>query len=337
MTERVLVTQKEFAKAEQVFSSQQDFDVRCAPTEERSLADAVLAEKCRAVILGVESYSGPLYEALARTGQKSGAIIARFGVGTDGIDKKLIRKHNIILTNTPGVLDISVAEHTIWLMGCLARNVAALDAQVKAGQFAPSTGRELHGRTLGIIGFGAIGRRVAAMAHFGFQMKVLAADSRPVEELARQEGKTIEQIKSTYGVTTYTQDVNAVLREADVISVHLPANSQTSKFFNAQRFSTMKRGAFFVNTARGLVVDEGVLYDVLAEAHLAGAALDVFANEPYKPVTAGKDLRKLTNVLLTPHVASNTVESNERMAKICLKNIDCFFSHNLDELTRADI
>jgi len=132
VAECVLVTAKEFAKAEHVFSSQPRFDVYSAPTEEPALADTILAKKCRAVVVGVETYSGALYEALGKTGRNAGAIIARFGVGHDGIDKRLTRKHNIILTNTPGVLDTSVAEHTIWLIGCLVRHVAALDAQVKA-------------------------------------------------------------------------------------------------------------------------------------------------------------------------------------------------------------
>ena len=141
MAECILVTEKEFAKAEHVFNSQQHFEVANAPTEEQSLADLILAKKCRAVIVGVEAYNGVLYEVLGKVGQDAGAIIARFGVGHDGIDKELTRKHNIVLTNTPGVLDISVAEHTIWLMGCLARHVATLDAQVKAGRFVASTGR----------------------------------------------------------------------------------------------------------------------------------------------------------------------------------------------------
>ena len=209
MAECILVTEKEFAKAERIFTAQLDFDINCAPTEEQPLADAILAKKCRAVILGVESYSGALYEALGKVGQDAGAIIARFGVGHDGIDKKLTRKHNIILTNTPGVLDISVAEHSIWLMGCLAKHVAILDAQIKSGRFVGSTGRELRGLTLGIIGFGAIGSRVAAMAHCGFQMKVLAGDSCPAEELAERGGKTVEQIRTIYGLT---DDVDTVLQ-----------------------------------------------------------------------------------------------------------------------------
>ena len=336
MDECILVTEKEFAKGESFFGSQKHFVVQSCSREEQLLAEAVLAKKCRAVILGTDRYSGPLYEALGQTGQDAGAIIARHGVGHDGIDKTLARRHKIVVTNTPGVLETSVAEHAVWLMGCLGRYVASLDTAVKAGEFVGQPGIEMRGRSLGIIGFGPIGRRVAAIAHFGFQMRVLAADILPAEELAKQEGKTFEQVKAAYGLSVYTDDLEAVLREADVVSVHVSASPGTLNLFNAQRLSMMKRGALFINTARGSVVDEDALYDVLADSHLGGAALDVFANEPYEPVSPDKDLRTLNNVVLTPHVASNTVESNERMAKACLKNISDFFLNRLNELTRVD-
>ena len=184
MPEVVLVSEQEFGKAEGVFNSQGEFAVQGVCAEEQLLAEGVLANKCRAVILGVARYSGALYEALGKTGKDQGAIIARFGVGHDGIDKGLAGQHNIVVTNTPGVLDASVAEHAVWLMGCLARRVSLADAGVKAGRFEGRTGTELRGKTLGVVGFGAIGRRVGKIAHFGLGMKVLAADVLAVSELA---------------------------------------------------------------------------------------------------------------------------------------------------------
>jgi D-3-phosphoglycerate dehydrogenase len=336
MAECILVTEEYYVRAEHAFNSYKIFDVERVSTQEQLLADAVLAKKCRAVVVGVESYIGPLYEALGETGQGAGAIIARFGVGHDNIDKNLSRKYKIIVTNTPGVLDISVAEHAIWLMGCLAKHLVSLGTDVKAGNFLGRGGRQMRGRTLGIMGFGAIGRRVAAIAHFGFGMRVIAADILPATELAKREKKTFEQIKTTYGLDSYTNDIDAVLREADVLTVHMPANSHTLNFFNADRFTTMKCGAMLINTSRGSVIDESALYDALTNGHLAGAGLDVFVNEPYEPVAPDKDLRKLENVVLTPHTASNTVESNEGMAKACLGNIANFFSNRLNRLTRSD-
>jgi lactate dehydrogenase-like 2-hydroxyacid dehydrogenase len=252
------------------------------------------------------------------------------------VDKALARKNNIVVTNTPGVLDISVAEHTIWLMGCLARNVSAMESRFRAGEFLSQTGTELCGKTLGILGFGGIGRRVAAMAHFGLGMKAVAAGRRPLSALKDQEGRRGEQVVSAFGVEEYTNDVESVFRRADVVSIHLPANAETRHFVNAHRLSLMKPGAMLVNTARGIVLDEPALYDALASGRLAGAALDVFENEPYKPASPEKDLRTLKNIVLTPHIGSNTHEANERMARACLKNIQSFFAGRIGELTRVD-
>ncbi len=113
-------------------------------------------------------------------------------------------------------------------------------------------------------------------------------------------------------------------------------STKTVKFFDGRRFSAIKPGAFFINTSRGAIVDEEALYDALSEGSLAGAGLDVFATEPYEPARADKDLRKLDNVVLTPHVSSNTAEANERMGRACLGNIVNFFAGNLRELSRVD-
>ena len=186
MSEVVLVTEKEFLKGEDIFRAVKECEFHSAPAEERALATAASARRCRAVVVGVERYTGPLYEALGKTGGWRGALIARFGVGHDGVNKNLARQNNISVTNTPGVLDISVAEHTVWLMGCLARNVPAMEARFRAGEFPSQTGRELNGKRLGIVGLGGIGRRVAAMAHFGLGMRVLAAARRPEREPGSQ-------------------------------------------------------------------------------------------------------------------------------------------------------
>ena len=337
MPEMILVTEKEFDKARHIFDAHQQHTVQSVPLDEQLLADAILAHNCRAVILGVDPYRGQLYQALGKTGKNSGAIIARFGVGHDGIDKPLARKHNIVITNTPGVLDISVAEHAIWLMGALARNISPADTAVKAGKFPTFIGTELHGRTLAVIGFGPIGRRVAAMAHLGFGMKTLIVDILPLAELIQQQAKTFDQLKAAYGIETYTADINAVLPKADIITIHLPSNAQTERFFNNQKLSIVKPGAFLVNTARGPIIDETALYDALKNGPLAAAALDVFTNEPYLPIHPDKDLRKLPNVLLTPHIGSSTLQANERMAHDCLKNINNFLAGRLDQLTRVDL
>ena len=337
MAECVLITEKEYHKGEETFRAAKGLDIESVAFDEDMLAKRVLDRACRAVILGVEPYTGPLYEALGKTGGGRGAIIARHGVGHDAVDKALCRKHDIVVTNTPGVLDISVAEHTMWSIGVLAKNFVPMDAEMRRGSFPSPRGMEVKGKKLALIGFGPIGREVAAIAHKGFGMEVLAVDILSAEQLQEQTGKTMAELSSDLGLATYTADANDVLGQADMVSIHLPINDATRHFFNAERFAHMKPGSMLVNTARGPLVDEIALYDALLSGHVAAAALDVFEEEPYVPVSPEKDLRTLANVVLTPHTASNTVESNRRIAAECLRNIAGFFAGDTGSLSRVDI
>ena len=321
--ETILVTELEFSKAAEIFRGVKDVQCKPAPADEAALAEAVASSGARAVIVGVAPYRGPLYEALAK---QSGAIIARFGVGHDSINKTLARLRGIVVTNTPGVLDISVAEHTMWLMGCLVRKIVRQETRLRSGTFACEVGMELHGKTLGILGFGGIGRRVATMANAGFGMKVIACSRHaPAEPPAR------------FGVGHFTTSVEELFRASDIVSIHLPVNADTQRFINAARLAWLKPGAMLINTARGAVLDEEALYDALTSQRLAGAALDVFVCEPYAPIHPGKDLRTLDNVVLTPHTGSNTSEANRRMAEAALENVRCFFAGKTDRLARVDI
>jgi phosphoglycerate dehydrogenase-like enzyme len=214
----------------------------------------------------------------------------------------------------------------MWLMGSLARRIAQSDARVRMGEFAGLTGTELRGKTLGILGLGNIGRRVAAMAHFGFGMKVIACGRRlTAERLA--EG----------GIAFYSNGTEEVFRQSDILSVHLRSDASTRHFINAERLAWLKPGALLINSARGAVLDEAALFDVLAGGRLAGAALDVFEHEPYEPMHPDKDLRKLENALLTPHVGSNTREANARMAEAAMENVSYFLAGRLDPLSRVDL
>jgi phosphoglycerate dehydrogenase-like enzyme len=131
-----------------------------------------------------------------------------------------------------------------------------------------------------------------------------------------------------------TNDFAVAVRDADFVSLHMPARPNTAGFINRERLAHLDRRAWLINTARGAVVDEGALFEALARGHIAGAALDVFAREPYIPVNGGGDLRSLSNVILTPHVGSNTAESNRRMAERALRNIQ--LAHTGD-LARMDV
>ncbi len=336
MTNTVLVTEEVFAKGEEVFHAEQRLCAQAAAAEESALARAVIESQSRAVIVGIAPYVGPLYEALAQTGGSRGGLIARFGVGHDSIDKDVARRHGVVVTNTPGVLDTSVAEQTMWLIGSLARHVATCDAAMRAGSWAPQTGRELRGCTLGILGFGSIGRQVARIAHFGFQMRVVAADCLATGELEQRTGMTLDEVKDRFGVDEYTNDVDHVLGVADVLSIHLPATPATENYVGTARLKLMKRDALLVNTARGAVLDEDALYDALAGDRLGGAALDVYHSEPYRPVSPARDLRTLPRVVLTPHTGSNTREANHAMAGAALDNAARFLEGDLQRLTRVE-
>ena len=336
MPETIIVTELEYRKGEAVFRETGDLAFVPAPTAEGPLAAAVQKERARAVIVGVERYTGPLYDALHKVAEPRPALIARFGVGHDGIDKPLAQRHNILVANTPGALDLSVAEHALWLMGALARQVPRVEARFRQGEFAGETGAELHGQCLGVLGFGQIGRRVASIAHYGFGMHVLACDVTPVEQLERHEQQPLGAFIRRWGLELYTTDLDRGLRECDFLSVHLPALPATRHFINGQRLRLMKPTAFLVNTSRGSVLDEAALFDALAAGRLGGAGLDVFEREPYQPVVADKDLRQLPNVVLTPHIASNTLQANRRMAERCVDNIHHFLAGEIERIARVD-
>ena len=255
--------------------------------------------------MGNREYSGPLYDAMP-----AGGLIARFGVGHDGIDKSRATAAGLLCTNTPGVLDQSVAEHAMLLVAAAARRLSSALASLANGTWASAPGRDLYGKKLAIIGCGGIGRAVARIATLGYGMQVTGctrpdAPSPPaIDHFAR-----------------VTNDFAAAVRDADFVSLHMPARPDTARFINGERLAQMSSGAWLINTARGAVVDEVALFESLAAGRIAGAALDVFAREPYVPAEGGGDLRSLPNVILTPHVGSNTLESNRRMAERALQNV----------------
>jgi lactate dehydrogenase-like 2-hydroxyacid dehydrogenase len=306
---KVAVTATEFDKAAEVFRQATGAGVECmrAPAAEAELAVFVRAQGVRHAIIGVERYTGALYEAL-----QAGAVLARFGVGHDGIDKDKATARGVICTNTPGVLDDSVAEMTIALILAAARHVARVAAEVRDGRFVPMVGSELAGKTLAVIGCGPIGRKVARIAARGFGMRVVGCDVADLD---------VEQMKAEHGFAEIGQDFGAVVVAADFVSLHIPSTPATRHFINRDRLAMILPGAWLINTARGAVLDESALFDALSQGRLAGAALDVFEAEPYKPVAPDQDLRRLDNVLMTPHVGSSTREACNRMAERTLRNI----------------
>ena len=301
----VLVTESEYRKAEACFVSSSRLECRRAPGREADLVSAIREARASHVVVGPQAYAGALYEALP-----AGGVIARFGVGHDGIDKARATKAGLLCTNTPGVLNQSVAEHTMLLMAAGARAFVGAATSVAHGEWASVPGVELHGKTLAIIGCGAIGRSVARIASLGYGMRV-AGCSRP--DLPAPA--TLDHFHLV------TNDFATAVHEADFVSLHMTASRENAHFINRVRLASLGARTWLINTARGSIVDEGALFDALVSGRLAGAALDVFASEPYAPAAGNGDLRSLANVILTPHIGSNTLEANRRMAEAALHNI----------------
>lgn len=299
----VLVTSPEFKRGEPVFASSGDLECVEAPEDEAGLLEAITRRQARHVVIGSVPYGDRLYAALPR-----GGVIARFGVGHDTVDKPRATRAGLLCTNTPDVLQQSVAELTILMMLAAARHICQADATMRQGAWTPRQGIELEGKTLAIVGCGAIGQAVARMASAGLRMRVLGYARRPAAV-------------GDAHFASVSDDFAAVVRDADVVSLHIPGGPDNARFLDQARLAMLPARAWLINTARGAVVDETALFDALAAGRLAGAALDVFEREPYQPVDPGRDLRTLPQVLLLPHVGSNTTEANARMATRALRNI----------------
>jgi phosphoglycerate dehydrogenase-like enzyme len=304
----IAVTEPEYRKAASVFEAAAP-QIRCAPVppHEPELAASIRDLRADHAIVGALRYERELYGALPR-----GAVLARFGVGHDGIDKARATAAHLLATNTPGVLDQSVAEHTLSLMLAAARHTVDQAVAMRAGAWTAAAGHELGGKVLAVVGCGPIGCRVARTAALGFRMRVIGCRS------GRKAGTPLPDAA---GFESVVLDFRAAVAEAAFVSLHIPATPANLHFVNADRIAMMRPGCWLINTARGAVVDEDALFDALATGSLAGAALDVFEREPYQPADPQRDLRTLANVILTPHTGSNTVEANRRMAERALKNI----------------
>ena len=312
----VLVTAPEFLRGEATFRSTETLRCVEAPSAEADLAAAVAATGARYVIAGSTKYRKELYAALP-----PGGVIARMGVGWDNLDLPQATAAGLLCTNTPDTLETSVAEHTMALVLAAARHLISLDQSMRERQWAPRTGTELRGKTLAIVGCGQIGRAVARMASGGFGMRVVGC---------RRAGTGSSG--SIPGFDAMTDDVVEAVRNADFVSLHIPGTAENAQFINRARLEACAANAWLINTSRGAVVDEAALYDALSSGRIVGAALDVFAREPYVPLSPDKDLRTLPCVILTPHVSSNTADSNRRMAERALGNILFAEAHQIDRM-----
>ncbi|MBI4708716.1 MAG: D-glycerate dehydrogenase [Candidatus Portnoybacteria bacterium] len=236
-------------------------------------------------------------------------IIANYAVGYDNINLQDAAAHNLIITNTPGVLTESVAEHAIALIFALAHRIVESDQYMRDGKYtgwAPMLflGNDLVGKTLGLVGLGRIGEAVAKRMFDGFEMKILYYDVKRNEEA---EGK----YKLEY------RDLESLLKDSDFISVHVPMTPETKHLIGGPQFKMMKKTAYLINTARGPIIDENALVAALKAGDIRGAALDVYEQEP----KMAEGLAGLQNTVLTPHTASATEETRGAMSELAARNI----------------
>jgi len=242
-------------------------------------------------------------------------VVGRLGVGLDNIDTGACAARHVEVIPATGANALAVAEYVIATAMVLLRGSYLSSAEVAAGQWPRtrmSSGRETAGKTLGLVGFGGIGRLTARLAK-SLGMWVIAHDPMiPADaEVWRETG-------------VGSRSLDALMAEADVVSLHVPLTDDTRHLIDTRRIDTMKRGAILINTARGGIVNEAALAAALRSGRLAGAALDVFADEP---LPAGSTLAEVPNLILTPHIGGVTLESNARVSSMIAERVTQFLTH----------
>jgi glyoxylate reductase len=259
-----------------------------------------------AIIIGTGIVDAEFLDAAPKLG-----IIARFGVGYDNVDVEACSRRGIHVTHTPDVLSSAVADLTLGLILSLMRGI--VDANAYAREDWPQRrtrlpfGRDMEGKTLGIVGLGRIGGEVARRAH-GFGMRIAYSDVVRRPDLERELGAEFTGFEE-------------LLQGSDVVSIHVPLLPSTRHLIGRKELKLMKPTALIINTSRGLTIDQAALIQALEEGWIAGAGLDVFEEEP---LPSESPLTKMSNVVLTPHIGSATVETRRRMAEVCAENVKVF-------------
>lgn len=289
------------------------FDARLnaadAPMDVAALADAM-----RSADALVPTVTDRISKELIAGDGRRVRIIANFGVGYNNIDVEAAKACGVVVTNTPDVLTDDTADLAITLLLMVARRAGEGERHVRSGAWTgwrPThmLGTRVTGKTLGLIGFGRIGRAVAQRARNGFGMRILYHDPYANESDARAIGAESRP------------HIEDVLAESDFVSLHCPATPETRHLMNAARLALMKRGAFLINTARGDIVDEAALVSALQAGTIAGAGLDVFEREP----VVSPALVQMENVVLLPHLGSATEETRVAMGNRAIDNLVAFF------------
>ncbi|TDT51305.1 phosphoglycerate dehydrogenase [Fonticella tunisiensis] len=303
MTKRILITPRSFGKTSNApFEILERYGYEIIKnssgkqyTEEELLN---IVEDIDGMIVGLDTISAKVLQRA-----KNLKVITKYGVGLDNIDLETAKKLGIKVTYTPGANNESVADHAFALMLSLSRNIIKLDKIVRDRGWEKIIGCEIYGKTIGIVGTGAIGRGVAKRAK-GFDMEVLAYDIYPDHDFAVKNG-----IKYV--------DKRTLLEKSDFITLHVPLTDEMYHFIDEEDLNLMKNTAYIINTARGGIVNEEALYRALKDGRIAGAALDVFEIEP--PVS--NKLLELDNVILSPHCGASTIDATNRMGMMAVEGL----------------
>lgn len=270
------------------------------------LISALKAKSYDAVLqLLTDKIDGEVFDAVP-----TAKIFANYAVGYNNIDVKEASTRGITITNTPGALTDSVADHTVALILSVTLRIVEADKYLRDGKYhgwepLGFLGMDLRGKTLGILGAGRIGQRVAEIMKKAWDMSVIYYDVRQNSDFEINIG------------ASFCETPEEVIKSSDIVSVHVPLTEETTHFINAERLNMMKNTAYLINTSRGPVVDENALVKALQNGVIAGAGLDVFEHEP----ELATGLTQLSNVVITPHIASATLKTRSEMAVLAVQNI----------------
>lgn len=257
-----------------------------------------LLKDCDGYLAGLDSVTKEVLESCPKL-----KAVSRYGAGYDRVDTAAARTLGISVSNTPGANAQAVAELTFGMLLSLARNIPHLHEETRNGKWSRSTGTELFGKTIGILGLGAIGKRLAKCCE-GFDMKILAYDPYIQQDYC-----------SKNGILPVSLDI--LLRESDFITLHLPLNDTTYHMIDAEAIEKMKPSAILVNASRGGIIDEAAAYRALTNQKLGGLGLDAFEKEPPEV----SPLFQLSNVIVTPHAGAHTREATQAMGNMAVENL----------------
>lgn len=254
-----------------------------------------LCKGCVGIIAGTETYDSDILGKLSRI-----KVLSRCGVGMDNIDLEAAKRFGIKVFNTPDAPTLAVAELTVGLILALLRKIFLMDREIRDDLWKKRMGALLYGKRVGIIGFGRIGRKAAEL------LKAMGAEIFYTDPNVREkDGRIFPRV-----------EFKELLKNSDIISLHLSYSKENYRLIGQEEFSMMKQGAFLINCSRGGIVDESALYTGLKEGKLAGAAIDVFEKEPYNG-----PLKELDNIILTPHIGSYAKEARTEMEIQAVRNL----------------